>query len=192
VPTNPRFELLLPPPRVRESASSKGTLRSLRVAFWSSLFGTALAVVWMIQCGLEARRAPERLDEAESAGARREAAARKKLAEAENELTQQRTKADDLRNNAIKSDSTNRDLRGSIAAGDREVEQWQPQIAAAEQKVKTAKQAFDDCLIEVERLTRDAWLERKQSQRLLFWSITAVAVGAVVTFATGWVWRRAG
>jgi hypothetical protein len=151
-----------------------------------------LAVVWMIQCGLEARRAPERMNAAESGGAQLEDAAAKRLAVAENELSQWQKLADDLRYNAIKSESRNFDLRESLAAGHPEIEKLQPQIAAARQEVKAAKQAYADSLIDVERLTRAAWLERKESQRLLFWSIIAVAIGAVVTAATGWVWRRAG
>jgi hypothetical protein len=82
-------------------------------------------------------------------------------------------------------------LKERFASGQLEIDPYQAPIAAAQENVKAARQAVDDSLIAVDRLTRDAWLERKQSQRLLFWSIAAVAVGAVVTSATGWVWRRA-
>jgi hypothetical protein len=164
----------------------------LGVAFWCSLFGTTLAVAWTIQCGLEARRAPERLNEAEADGARLEATAAKQLALAENELNQRLTIAADRRNDANKSEVPSLDLREREAARLREIEQLQLQVADAQQAVNAAKKAVGDSLIEVDRITRDAWLERKQSQRLLFWSMIAVAVGAVVTSVTGWVWRRAG
>jgi hypothetical protein len=193
-PTEPQFRLLLPPPRVRERlpSLSKGAVRWLAVAFWSSLFGTTLAVAWTIQCGLEAPRASQRLIDAEAEGARLEAAAAKKLALAEDELSQRLKIAADRRYDANKSELPSLDLREREAARLREIEQLQLQVADAQQAVNAAKKAVDDSLIEVERITRDAWLERKQSRRLLYWSIFAATVGAVVTSATGWLRRREG
>jgi hypothetical protein len=184
--SKPRFRLLLPPPRRRRRALSisKRTVWRLRTAFGCSLLGTALAVVWTIQCGLESGRASQRLKEVEIEGARLDAAAAEHLALAENELNQRQKTVDDLTKNATKS------VREKIAA-ELLIEQMQPQIAAAHQEVNVAKQSVAESSIKVDRLTRGPWLERKRSQQLLFWSIVAVAVGLIATSATGWVWRRA-
>jgi hypothetical protein len=130
--------------------------------------------------------------ESQAEGDQREAAAAKQYAQAESKLSELRKTADDdHRKKVTQSDSPTRSLKEMFAAGQLEIDPHQAQIAAALEDVEAARQAVDDSLIAVDRLTRDAWLERKQSQRLLFWSIAAVAVGAVVTSATGWVWRRA-
>jgi hypothetical protein len=184
-----------------------GPVRWLAVAFWCSLFATTLALAWTIQCGIEAVQAPQRLSDVRSEGARLERAATERLAQAENELSKKENelskkqmKADDPIKNATKSEPPDLESRARVAAGQHDkIEPLRPQIAAAQAEVRAAKQAVDDTVvevdrtrIEVDRLTRQAWLERKQSQGLLLWSLIAVAAGAVVTSATGWVWRRAG
>jgi hypothetical protein len=184
---------MLPPPRARESAAvSERTVRWLGVAFWCSLLGTTLAVGWAIQCGLEVGRAADRVTESQAEGDRLDAAAAKQFARAENERSRLLKEADNHTKKVTQSESPTLSLKERFASGQLEIDPYQAQIAAAKQDVEAARQAVDDSLIAVDRLTRDAWLHEKQSQRLLFWSITAVAIGAVVTSATGWVWRRAG
>jgi hypothetical protein len=155
------------------------------------MLGTMLAFLWAIQCGREAGRASQRVIEAQAEGNLIEAAAAKQLALAENELREQWKTADDHRFKATESEPPTLSLKERFASGQLETDPHQAQIAVAQQDVEAASQAVDDSLIAVDRLTRDAWLERKQAQRLMFWSIAAIAVGAVVTSATGWVWRRA-
>ncbi len=192
-PTERQFRFILPPPRVRERASiSERTVRWLGVAFWCSLLGTTLAVGWAIECGLEVGRAAQRVTESQAEGDRIEAAAAKQRTLAENELSRLWKIADDHRKKVTQSESPTLPLEERLAAAQREVDPYQAKIAAAQQDVEAARQAVGDSLIAVDRLTRDAWLHEKQSQRLLFWSMTAVAIGAVLTFTTGWVWRRAG
>jgi hypothetical protein len=155
------------------------------------MLGTTLAVGWAIQCGLEVGRAAHRVTESQAEGDRLEAAAVKQFAQAESKLRELRKTAEDHTKKMTRSESPTRSLKEMFAAGQLEGDPFQAQIAAAQQDVEAARQAVDESSIAVDRLTRDAWLEQKQAQRLMFWSITAVAVGAVVTSATGWVWRRA-
>jgi hypothetical protein len=192
-PTERQFRFMLPPPRDRENAAiAQRTVRWLGIAFWCSLLGTTLAVGWAIHCGLEIGRAAQRVTESQAEGERVEAAAVNKLALAKSKLSEQRKMADDdHRKKATQSESPTFSLKERFASGQLEIDPYQAQIVAAQQDVEVARQAVDDSLIAVDRRTRDAWLHEKQSQRLLFWSMTAVAVGAVVSFTTGWVWRRA-